>query len=244
MSKHTASAAGGATPAEGHKTRRAALALFGAAPALAVFPAVAAASDADAELFELIARWRELDARACALNEQIWALEDATEVKEPDALIKTVEDADLFTTDEEIGEHYCRLKSFAAIEGMISIVMGNFLTHAPIVAMIKRFEEIHAAHRAYKAAEKAAREAAGLPELERLQEKVQAEESRLCYDIAFMQARTVPGLLAKMSAVADIYGHRDLEGDTEQHAGKSVSLEDAAIFVLRDCARITAVRPC
>ena len=226
------------------QTRRAALALFAVAPALAVFPAVAAASDADAELFELIARWREADAQANAAARRVWDVYDAIEIPQPDVLIKTAEDADVFTTDEKIGEHYCRPKSLAAIEGMISIVMGNFLTHAPIVAMIKRFEEIHAAHRAYKAAEKAAREAAGLPELERLQEKVQAEERRLCHDIAFMQARTVPGLLAKMSAVADIYGHRDLEGDTEQHAGKSVSLEDAAIFVLRDCARITAVRPC
>jgi hypothetical protein len=41
MSKTTASAAGGAMPAEGHKSRRALLRLFGAAPALAVLPAAA-----------------------------------------------------------------------------------------------------------------------------------------------------------------------------------------------------------
>jgi hypothetical protein len=41
MSKPTVSAAGGAMPAEGHKTRRAALRLFGAAPALAILPALA-----------------------------------------------------------------------------------------------------------------------------------------------------------------------------------------------------------
>ena len=45
-------------PAEGHRTRRAALALFGRRRALAVFPAVVA-SDADAELLGLIAQWRE-----------------------------------------------------------------------------------------------------------------------------------------------------------------------------------------
>ena len=46
MSKPTVSAAGGAMPAEGHKTRRAALALFAGAPALATLPvaAIAAAS--------------------------------------------------------------------------------------------------------------------------------------------------------------------------------------------------------
>ena len=58
-----------------------------------------------------------------------------------------------------------------------------------------------------------------------------------------MQARTVPGLLAKLSAVADLYIHEELEADTRR--SKNVSLKDAAIFVLRDCARIiTAVRPC
>jgi hypothetical protein len=46
MSKPTVSAAGGAMPAEGHKTRRAVLALFAGAPALATLPvaAIAAAS--------------------------------------------------------------------------------------------------------------------------------------------------------------------------------------------------------
>ena len=39
MSKPTVSAASGAMPAEGHKTRRALLRLFGAAPALAILPA-------------------------------------------------------------------------------------------------------------------------------------------------------------------------------------------------------------
>jgi hypothetical protein len=41
MSKPTASAAGGAMPAPAHKTRRALLRIFGAAPALAVLPAAA-----------------------------------------------------------------------------------------------------------------------------------------------------------------------------------------------------------
>jgi hypothetical protein len=43
MSKPTVSAAGGAMPAEGQKTRRAALALFAGAPALAILPAAAPA---------------------------------------------------------------------------------------------------------------------------------------------------------------------------------------------------------
>jgi hypothetical protein len=52
---------------------------------------------------------------------------------------------------------------------------------------------------------------------------------------------TVPGLLAKLAVVADIYVHDDLEADTEYLADKNVSLEGAALFVLRDCARMSAV---
>jgi hypothetical protein len=65
-----------------------------------------------------------------------------------------------------------------------------------------------------------------------------AEERRLCREVAVMQARTVPGLLAKLSAVADIYAYDDLEKDTEYMSGRNVSMEEAAIFVLRDCARM------
>ena len=43
MPKSTASAAGAAMPAEGHKSRRALLRLLGAAPALAIMPAAALA---------------------------------------------------------------------------------------------------------------------------------------------------------------------------------------------------------
>ena len=247
MPKSTVSAAGGAMPAEGHKTRRAALALFGAAPALAILPAAAIASslptDADAELFELLAEWREADARANAADKRVWDVDGAIEIPRPDVLIKTAEDAELFVTDEKIGEHYRRPKSFAAIEGTISIVMGHFFTHAPIVAMIKRFEEIHGARCAHQAAVEAAREAAGYPELVRLQEEGRAEERSLCHEVAVMPARTVRGLLAKLSAVADIFGHEDLELDTVFEDGENISLEDAALTVLRDCARMGA-QPC
>ena len=73
MSKPTVSAAGGAMPAEGHKTRRAALRLFAGAPALAVLPVFLAGSrlyglpvHPDAALFAMQlaidAADRELDA--------------------------------------------------------------------------------------------------------------------------------------------------------------------------------------
>jgi hypothetical protein len=227
--------------------RRVALGALASGPALAILPAAAIASslptDADAELLELLAEWREADARATAANKRVWEVDELTDIDPPDVLIKTAEDAELFVTDDEIGEHYRRPKSFTAIEGMISIVMGNFFTHAPIVAMIKRFEEINAAHRAHEAAVQAAREAAGYPELVRLQDEARAQERSLCHEVAVMPARTVRGLLAKLSAVADIFGHEDLELDTVFKDGENVSLEDAALTVLRDCARMGA-QPC
>src|ERR1700678_1762113 len=100
MSNPTASAAGGAMPAEGHKTRRAALALFGAAPALAVFPAAAMADDADRGLLALIAQWRAADTKANAIDMRVSELEDAIRISPPDVLIKTAEDAELFIRTE------------------------------------------------------------------------------------------------------------------------------------------------
>jgi hypothetical protein len=93
MSKTTASAAGGAMPAEGQKTRRTALALFAGAPALAILPAAASAlalvSTAsplhpDAALLAMQsaidAADRELDAALAASN----LADDAYSNKEPD----------------------------------------------------------------------------------------------------------------------------------------------------------------
>jgi hypothetical protein len=89
MSKPTVSAAGGAMPAEGHKTRRAALALFAGAPALAVLPGAALASTAspvhpDAALFAMRpaidAADSDLEAALAALN----PAEEAFFEKEPD----------------------------------------------------------------------------------------------------------------------------------------------------------------
>ena len=92
MSKLTASADGGAMPADGHKTRRALLRLFGAAPALAILPAgsaLALASTAssdhpDAALFAMKpaidAADRELEAAFDVRNRA----EDAYFDREPD----------------------------------------------------------------------------------------------------------------------------------------------------------------
>jgi hypothetical protein len=59
MTKPTASAAGGAMPAEGHKTRRAALGALASVPALAVLPVIASSTPID-PVFAAIERHRAL----------------------------------------------------------------------------------------------------------------------------------------------------------------------------------------
>ena len=92
MSKLTASAAGGAMPAEGHKTRRALLRLFGAAPALAILPAgsalalVSTASPVhpDAALFAMGPAIEAADREFNAALDALDAADDAYSDKEPD----------------------------------------------------------------------------------------------------------------------------------------------------------------
>jgi hypothetical protein len=184
MSKPTVSAAGGAMPAEGHKTRRAALALFGAAPALAIFPAVAAASDADAELLVLIAHWREADARANAADQRVW--DSDVDVPVPDVMIKTAEDATLFQTDEDVGDHYFRPASLDKMKLTLQAFVGHFINFYPLETMLARFQEIDAAHTAYQSAVRRAKEAVGYFELERQQDEARAAERRLCREVAVM----------------------------------------------------------
>jgi hypothetical protein len=92
MSKPTVSAAGGALP-EGHKTRRALLRLFGAAPALAILPAagsaLALASAAspvhpDAALFAMGPAIEAADKEFNAALDALDAADDAYSDKKPD----------------------------------------------------------------------------------------------------------------------------------------------------------------
>src|ERR1700677_3971544 len=80
MSNPTASAAGGAMPAEAHKTRRTILHLFGAAPALAILPAIAAPSTT-AELSALIEAHRAAHAAFCGTIDPLEAAEPDPETR-------------------------------------------------------------------------------------------------------------------------------------------------------------------
>ena len=84
MSKPTVSAAGGAMPAEGHKSRRAALALLGAAPALAILPAAAlATAPTVAGDGEILALSSEVLGRCAAadqfMSKRIWPFDEQFE---------------------------------------------------------------------------------------------------------------------------------------------------------------------
>jgi hypothetical protein len=88
MSKHPVSAAGGALPAEGHKSSRAALGLFASASALAVMPAVASAASLEVDpIFAAIKRhheaWRAFGA-TCRRTDSVVARNEGREVTEED----------------------------------------------------------------------------------------------------------------------------------------------------------------
>ena len=246
-------AAGAAMPAEGQRTRRAALAALASVPALVMLPAVAAeettchlqavsmADDIDAPLLAMLAQWREAYARAGAIDDRVSEADEAAKaVALPDVLIRTEEDRYLVAA-EKVGEYYRTDKSFALMEHTTMMVMGGGFTHAPIAAMITRFEEILAAHRSYVAAVEAVREAVGYPELERLQHEARTEEERLRRDVAVMPARTVQGALAKLAAVANAYGLEDLEEEMADIGDDDIGLAYVALSVARDCARMGAI---
>jgi hypothetical protein len=107
MSKTTASAAGAAMPAEGHKSRRALLRLFGAAPALAILPAAASSALAlasaaspvhpDAALFAMQSAIEAADRELEAALDALKAAEDAFFNKKPDC----PEQPETILSDEE-----------------------------------------------------------------------------------------------------------------------------------------------
>jgi hypothetical protein len=65
-----------------------------------------------------------------------------------------------------------------------------------------------------------------------------ALDDRLRGDVANMPARTVPGLLAKLAAVAEAFGLEALEEETTFKDGETVGFDGAARTILRDCARM------
>jgi hypothetical protein len=124
---------------------------------------------------------------------------------------------------------------FMAVTNQLSRVERSL---AEIEPMVGRFNEIQSAHEAYEFEVKGAKEAAGYFELERSVDEALAEDNRLRRELALTPALTVRGLIAKLSVVADSFGLESLEDRTTVEDGETVTLDQAALSVPRDGARM------
>ena len=246
MSKHTVSAAGGAMPAEGFKTRRAALGAIasalpvlalGAGAALSPSPVDAAVDDSDAPLFALLAQWRAAGKAADAADDRLENLVASEHVPAPAAMIRRPGDEFLFEAPEAVGEVYTP-RSLMIVGWVIDCVRKhNQLDPLDMVAF-PRCQEIQAAHLEWNAAIKAAREASGFFDLKRQSDEARDAESDLRCRVAIEPARTVKGVIAKLAAVAEAFGLEHLEEEAGFEGCEEVTFDDVGLSVIRDWARL------
>jgi hypothetical protein len=194
-------------------------------------------NDSDARLIELAAQWTAASARYRELDRRRDEVESSTWLEPPKALIKTEQDHRHFTTDERVGDAYESPKTFARMETVMNLAVTDFVGDWPVANMIARLKEIRAAREEYESAVKAAVEASGYRELERLTEEAFAEAERLGREVCFTTPSTVQGLLAKLSAVAHSWGRDTLEDYTRFKECERLTHDDAARIVLLDCIR-------
>ena len=208
MSKLTASAAGGAMPAEGQKTCRAALALFAGAPALAILPAAASAlalvSTAsplhpDAALLAMQptidAADRELEVASEARNRA----EDAYFDKEPDRPAEPV--GPVFSAEEQKA-----LEAFAA-----KLRAGRERGPAPEWVAYEQAVQDHEHNTERLKAE------CGLTAAIEMQDAVYETVSQLQGDLIDMPAKTLAGLIFKAR-----YASAHYEGDYDKDVMVSI----------------------
>ncbi len=247
MSKLTVSAAGGAMPAEGLKTRRGALGLMASAvPVLALGAGAALASPADtadgadAALFALLAQWRAADRAADAATACFHDLADSEQLPPPPkGLIVRAEDEDLFLSDEPVGQPYKSPETFAIVSHVINVVRKRHSRTPHHLLAFPRCAEIQAAHDEWREAIKAAREASGYYELDRHAEAARVTEEELRRRVAIEPARSVQGVIAKLAAVAETIGLENLEENTAFADDHYVTFDDVAMTVVRDLARLS-----
>ncbi len=248
MSKLSVSAAGGAMPAEGLKTRRAALSLMasavpilalGAGAALSPLPANAA--DDDAALFALLEQWRAASSAAAAARDRSENFAESEQLPlPPEALIVRPDGAGLFLSDEPVGQPYKSRETFAIVDYVIGLVRRRDSREPRYMLAFPRCAEIQAARDEWDEAIKAAREASGYFELERQSEAARVKEEELRRRVAVEPARTVQGVIAKLAAVAEAFGRERLEQETASYADKEyVYLDDVAQSVFGDWARLS-----
>ncbi len=194
MSKPTVSAAGGAMPAEGHKSRRALLRLFGAAPALAILPtagsALALASTAspvhpDAVLFAMgpaiVAADRELEAAFDALK----PAEKAYFAKRPDRPVMPGAD---FSPEEQ-----------QAVDAMAAVMRKRDGAPSPAWAAYYAAAEDHEREIERVKAE------CGVTAAEEMKDAAHEAISQVQADLIDMQATTLDGLIFKARYAATHY---------------------------------------
>ena len=126
------------------------------------------------------------------------------------------------------------------MEGIVALAAGRLgIIGDQLSAMLDRALEVKAAFAAHQAAVKAAEDAVGMADIDREWHKADAEECRLRRAVAETPARTIPGLLAKLAAVAEAFGLEDLEDNTTFADDRDVGLDDVVMTVARDCARLS-----
>ena len=249
-SRQPASAASAAIPAEGLKTRRAALgAIASALPVLALGAGAAlspspadAAGDDDAAMFALLAQWRAAGKAAQAADDRLEDLVASEHVPAPAAMIRRPGDEFLFEASESVGEVYTP-KSLVIVGWVIDCVRKhNQLDPLDMVAF-PRCQEIRAARLEWDAAIKAAREASGFFDLERQSKEARDAESDLRCRVAIAPARTVRGVIAKLTAVAEAFGLEHLEEEAGFDGCEEVTFDDVGLSVIRDWARLAPTLP-
>jgi len=246
MQNVIASADGVAMP-ERLSTRRAALTAILGAGALAVglgATSPAGAAGVDAPLFDLIERWLCANDRAEAADCRFADVNEAVFFEPPTALVRTVEDQDLFLDRRPVGMPYGTEQDIAVMEHAFTCLAGfmpyrlGYGAESRLPRMASRAQEIMTAYRDHEAAVEAAKKANNFYELEAEFDAAREAKMALRTELAEARPRTVPGLLAKLAAIADAYSRVTLDEETELVVGEIPSFDKLALFVLRDSAAI------
>jgi hypothetical protein len=207
------------------------------APGVARDAGAAASSDADAALFDLLAKWRVAERE----HDRLWRDLDRMEgerrrAPKPQELLRRREDAKFFMLP--VGDSFTEewIADYAVVMGRARASQEPFCK-----ALVARFDEIQRAYREWSTAEENSRAAAGLPEIRRACDSASTKAVELRASLLAMNARTVPGLLAKLAVISSVLGADALDGECDDIlAQPHVTVDDLLTGVARDCARLSA----
>lgn len=191
-------------------------------------------------MFALLDQWRTAREGFRVADERREQAVRRSYVEPPRALIKTKRDEELFLTREAVGSPFTHPEAIKRMESFIALATGRLgIFGGQLSEMFDRAIEVKTAFVAHQAAEKAAKDEVGMVDIDRSWHEADAEECRLRRAVAETTPRTIPGLLAKLAAVADAYSLEYLEQHTGFADDHDVGLEDVAQSVLRDWGRLS-----